>query len=64
MCCMEIYEGKKEGVTSDIGLGESVVLNLTQAFAGLGFCIYFDRFFNSIYLLTKLLSLKIFACEE
>lgn len=62
MCCMEIYEGKKDKPSSEVGLGEEVVMKLTQTFVGLGFCVYFDRFFNSLCLLTKLLSKQIFAC--
>lgn len=61
MYCMEVYEGKNQDSAST-GLGEEVVMKLTHTFSELGFCIYFDRFFNSLCLLTKLLAKKIFTC--
>lgn len=63
MCAMEVYEGRKDNNEyADAGLGEQVVLKLCDAFVGLGYCLFFDRFFDSLVLLTRLLAKKLFAC--
>lgn len=56
-----VYEGKKE--TKEQGsLGERTVLEITNNYSNKGYCIFFDRFFSSISLVTKLLGKKIFSC--
>lgn len=57
----EVYQGKtnkEDGQT----LGESVVLGLSLSFQTLGYCLFFDRFFTTIPLLRKLLSVGLFGC--
>ena len=57
----DLYTGKKNYGT-EIGLGESVVLELTKTLAGLGCEIYFDNFFNSPMLQYKLAKQNLKAC--
>ncbi|XP_050551667.1 piggyBac transposable element-derived protein 4-like [Spodoptera frugiperda] len=57
----DLYTGKKNA-GPEIGLGESVVLDLTQALVGLGCEIYFDNFFNSPMLQYKLAKQNLKAC--
>ncbi|CAH2108202.1 unnamed protein product [Euphydryas editha] len=57
----DIYTGKKRtGV--EVGLGESVVLELTKPLVGLGCEVYFDNYFNSPILQYNLAKLNIKAC--
>lgn len=56
-----VYEGKKESVEKG-SLGEKTVLELTNNYQDKGYCVFFDRFFSSIQLVSKLLKRKIFAC--
>lgn len=56
-----MYTGKRStGV--EYGLGESVVLQLTQKLKGLGCEIYIDSFFNSPLLQYKLISQNTKSC--
>lgn len=55
-----IYTGRKDN--AEIGLGESVVLELARTVCNLGVELYFDNFFNSINLLTKLKDMNIRGC--
>ena len=48
----DIYTGRKE--TTEFGLSESVVLQLTEKLNGSFCCIFFDNFFTSPSLLRKL----------
>lgn len=57
----DLYTGKK-GANSEMGLGESVVLQLTQSLKGLGCEMYFDNFFNSPRLQNLLSQRDIMAC--
>lgn len=56
-----VYEGKKES-DEDGPLGERTVLELTKPFQGKYYCVYFDNFFTSFSLLSKLLDRKLFGC--
>lgn len=56
----DIYTGRKSH--TDVGLGESVVLQLSNSLSGLGCEIFFDNFFNSPTLQLKLLQKNIKAC--
>lgn len=56
----DLYTGRK--TNAEVGLGESVVLNLTQKLNGLGCEIYFDNFFNSPRLQYKLMMKNLKAC--
>lgn len=57
----DIYTGKKR-TGPEIGLGESVVFQLTQQLVGLGCEIYFDNFFNSPMLQYTLAQQNIKSC--
>lgn len=56
----DLYTGKKRN--TEVGLGESVVLSLTEQLKGLGCEVYFDNFFNSPALQYKLMKQNIKAC--
>lgn len=58
----DVYTGKKTDGNVEYGLGENVVLSLTDAFRNKFYCIYFDNFFTSIPLISKLLNDGLFAC--
>jgi hypothetical protein len=49
---MKMYVGKKS--CAEVGLGENVVLHLTQCLSGTGCCIFMDNFFTSPHLLQLL----------
>lgn len=55
-----LYTGKK--INTEIGLGESVVLCLTEQLKGLGCEVYFANFFNSPALQHKLMMQNTKAC--
>lgn len=56
----DLYTGKK--TKTEVGLGESVILSLTDKLKGLGCEVYFDNFFNSPLLQYKLMKENIKAC--
>ncbi|KAF0711469.1 piggyBac transposable element-derived protein 4-like, partial [Aphis craccivora] len=56
-----IYEGKKDSKEKG-SLGEKTVLEMTNNYQDKGDCVFFDRFFSSINLVSELLKRKIFAC--
>jgi len=58
----EIYTGKNSNNLTEFGLGENVVLNLSQYLEMKFHCIYFDNFFTSLPLAKKLLNNDIFSC--
>ncbi|KAL4152634.1 hypothetical protein QTP88_000467 [Uroleucon formosanum] len=58
----EIYTGKNSNNLTEFGLGENVVLNLSQYLEMKFHCIYFDNFFTSLPLAEKLLNNDIFSC--
>ena len=49
-----VYTGATEG--RETGLGEKVVLTFAESIKGRNHQLYFDNYFTSISLLTKLLS--------
>ena len=57
---IDIYTGKKE--KREVGLGESVVLQMAESLENKGIELYFDNFFNSPILLEKLKEKGIRAC--
>lgn len=57
----DLYTGRKQG-GAETGLGESVVLQLTNGLEGLGCELYFDNFFNSPNLQHTLAYRNIRAC--
>lgn len=64
MFAFDIYTGKSSGGEVTLGLGEKFVLLLTRALEGLGYCIFFDNFFSSIPLLTKMLEKNCLEVEH
>ncbi|GBP51865.1 PiggyBac transposable element-derived protein 4 [Eumeta japonica] len=56
----DLYTGKK--TNTEIGLGETVALCLTEQLKGLGCEVYFDNFFNSPALQHKLMMQNTKAC--
>lgn len=61
----QIYQGKDEEMNSKFigyGLGEKVVLELTEQNWGEGKVVYFDNFFSSVALLEKLKTENTYAC--
>lgn len=57
----DLYTGRKEYGT-EYGLGESVVLQLTEKLTGLGSEVYIDNFFNSPLLQYELKKRQIKSC--
>ena len=55
-----VYTGATEG--QETGLGEKVVLTLVESIEGRNHQLYFDNYFFSISILTKLLSQQTYAC--
>lgn len=51
---IDLYTGKKDGNNPDVGLGEAVVLQLTEKIADSGIIIAFDNFFTSTSVMEKL----------
>lgn len=61
----DVYQGKNETIEKQFqhyGLGERVVLSLTEKYWGKYRQIYFDNFFTSVDLLEKLKTEKTLAC--
>lgn len=61
----DIYQGKDETAEEkfkDCGLGERVVLSLTERYWGHNRKIYFDNYFTTVGLLEKLKNQKTLAC--
>lgn len=56
-----VYTGKTSGST-EYGLGEKIVLQLSQPFLDLGFALFCDNFFSSIKLSQALLVRNTFIC--
>ena len=53
MCEFDVYVGKKE--KTELGLGETVVLDLSIKIENTNCMLYFDNFFNSPTLVEKIL---------
>ena len=58
---LQVYVGS-EGEGTEHGLGERVVLGLTEQYRGVHHQLYCDNFFSSPWLFQELLSLQIYAC--
>ncbi|GAB0095806.1 hypothetical protein DMENIID0001_112360 [Sergentomyia squamirostris] len=56
----DVYQGRK--TLPDYGLGECVVLQLSEKIQNIGCELYFDNFFNSTLLQQALLERGIFSC--
>ena len=62
MCDFNVYTGATGG--RETGLGEKVVLTLAESIKGRNHQLYFDNYFTSISLLTKLLAQGTYACGK
>ena len=60
LCDLNVYTGLMGD--RETALGEKVVLTLTDSIQGRNHQVFFDNYFSSISLLTKLLSQKTYAC--
>lgn len=60
---MTVYEGADNKADKTMTLGERVVNNLSTAFEGLGYCLFFDNFFSTVVLAKNLLAKKLFSCS-
>ena len=59
----DIYVGKpSQGTVLEVGLGERVVLQLTECLRGKHYHIYADNFFTTTHLLETLLSHGLYGC--
>ena len=58
---LQVYVGKEGGATEH-GLGERVVLNLTEQYRGKGYRIFCDNFFSSPRLFRTLHEHSLYAC--
>ena len=61
-CEMEVYTGKAEDGTTEMNLGERVVLKLTEKIAGMNHQVFIDRYFTSVRLFSTLLQHNVYAC--
>ena len=57
-----VYTGKTESSEGEHGLGEKVVLRLSQNIEGHNYQVFCDNFFTTTHLLETLLSKGIYAC--
>ena len=58
---IDLYTGKKDANNPDVGLGDAVVLQLTEKIAESGVIVAFDNFFTSTNVMEKLHDRKIRA---
>ncbi|XP_023313019.1 piggyBac transposable element-derived protein 4-like [Anoplophora glabripennis] len=59
----QIYEGKNNNNKfASLSLGEKTVMHLCEPFLEKAYCVYFDNFFSSFRLLSKLYDKNTFAC--
>ena len=62
-CEFEVYVGRpSDGTTSEVGLGERVVLQLTECLRGGNYQIFCDNYFTTCHLLDTLLSHQLYGC--
>ena len=61
MCEFQIYMGAQSSGEC-MSLEERVVLDLSQRLKGLHYYLYFDNFFTSVSLLSRLLSIGLYGC--
>ena len=58
-----VYVGRpSDGTTSEVGLGERVVLQLTECLRGGNYQIFCDNYFTTCHLLDTLLSHQLYGC--
>ena len=62
-CDFEVYVGKpSDGTTTEVGLGERVVLQLSESLRGGNYQLYCDNYFTTCHLLDTLLSHQLYCC--
>ena len=62
-CDIDVYVGKpSDGTTTETGLGERVVMQLTECLRGCNYQIYSDNYFTSSCLADNLLKHQLYCC--
>ena len=62
-CDFNVYVGKpSDGTTTEVGLGERVVLQLSASLRGGNYQLFCDNYFTSCQLLETLLSHQLYCC--
>ena len=62
-CDLDVYVGKPtDGTTTEVGLGERVVLQLSERLRGGHYQLYCDNYFITCKLLDTLLTRDLYAC--
>lgn len=61
MLNFDVYCGKGDG-HPELGLGEKVVVQLSQHYLDGGYCLFFDNYFSSVKLAEELLKRNTFMC--
>ena len=62
-CDLDVYVGKpSDGTTTEVGLGERVVLQLSECLRGHYYQLFCDNYFITCNLLDTLLTQGLYAC--
>ena len=62
-CTFEVYVGRpSDGTTTEVGLGERVVLQLSERLRGGNYQIYSDNYFTTCHLLDTLRTHHLYGC--
>ncbi|XP_067136002.1 piggyBac transposable element-derived protein 4-like [Centruroides vittatus] len=59
---ISIYSGKSEGIDSNLGHTNDVVLHLLEDYLDKGYTVYMDNFYNSVALTKLLTTRKTYVC--
>jgi hypothetical protein len=62
-CTFEVYIGRpSDGTTTEVGLGERVVLQLSESLRGGNYQLYSDNYFTTCHLLDTLQTHQLYGC--
>ena len=62
-CTFEVYIGRpSDGTTTEVGLGERVVLQLSESLRGGNYQLYSDNYFTTCHLLDTLHTHQLYGC--
>ena len=62
-CTFEVYVGRpSDGTTTEVGLGERVVLQLSESLRGGNYQLYSDNYFTTYHLLDILRTHQLYGC--
>ena len=62
-CTFDVYVGRpSDGRSTEVGLGERVVLQLSEGLQGGNYQLFFDNFFTTCHLLETLQTQHLYAC--